>query len=112
MANNDEVTQLTALVREPFELGAVEPPVSEEALVALLAERIGEMLERQPEYLMSMLYRLDVLEEKIGPVMHPMAPEPANIGLARLVLERQRQRMETKRNIKPEPLGDWKDWEW
>ncbi|MBX2892923.1 MAG: hypothetical protein KF734_18580 [Saprospiraceae bacterium] len=102
--------QASALVREPFELEAV--PDSEEELIALLAERIAEMLERQPEYLMSMLYRLDVLEKKIVPVMRPDAPEPANWGLARLVLERQKERLETKRTVKIEPLEDMKDWEW
>ena len=107
---NDETARLAALVREPFELTPAEQPASEEALLALLAERIGEMLERRPESLMSLLYRLDVLEKKILPVMHPLAPEPANVGLARLVLERQKQRMATKRDIKTEPLEDWKDW--
>lgn len=106
------MARLTSLVKEPFELTGVEPPVSEELLLAILAERIGEMLERRPEYLMSLLYRLDVLEEKIHPAMHPMAPEPAHIGLARLVLERQKQRAETKRSVKTEPLEDWQDWAW
>ncbi|MCW5923956.1 MAG: hypothetical protein KIS77_16560 [Saprospiraceae bacterium] len=102
--------QASALVREPFEMETV--PDSEEELIALLAERIAEMLERQPEYLMSMLYRLDVLEKKIVPVMRPDAPEPANWGLARLVLERQKERLETKRTVKIEPLEGMKDWEW
>jgi len=43
-------------------------------------------------------------------VMHPAAPEPAPMGLARLVLERQLQRVETKRTIKPAPLDDWEEW--
>ncbi len=112
-AGKDEtIAHLAALVREPFELTGAEPPVSEEVLLAMLAERIGEMLERRPEYLMSLLYRLDVLEEKIRPAMHPLAPEPTHIGLARLVLERQMQRAETKRSVKTEPLEDWKDWAW
>lgn len=109
---HDTLQQTSALVREPFELENTAPPGSEEELLAILAERIAEMLERRPEYLMSLLYRLDVLEEKIHPAMRPDAPEPANWGLARLVLERQKQRAETKRTIKPEPLEGLKDWEW
>ena len=93
--SDENLKQTSALVREPFELESV--PASEEELLALLAERIAEMLERRPEYLMSLLYRLDVLEKKIVPVMRPDAPEPANVGLARLVLERQKERAETKR---------------
>ena len=61
---------------------------------------------------MSMLYRLDVEERKILPVMHPGAPEPPHIGLARLVIERQKQRVETKRSIKTQPLEGMDDWAW
>lgn len=115
-STNDQQPMVNAdvseLLREPFELTPTQPAVSEAELLALLSERIAEMLERRPEYLMSLLYRLDVLEEKIHPAMHPLAPEPANVGLARLVLERQKQRAATKRDVKPEPLDDWKDWAW
>ncbi len=109
---DDILAQTTALVRAPFELENAAEPASEEELLALIAERIADLLEHQPEYLMSLLYRLDVLEKKIVPVMHPGAPEPANVGLARLVLERQKQRLETKRTIKPAPLKDMEGWEW
>ena len=111
MMTDDLLQQTTALMREPFELTGASPE-SEEELLALLADRIAELLETQPEYLMSMLYRLDVLEKKIHPVMRPDAPEPANWGLARLVLERQKQRAETKRTVKPAPLKDMEGWEW
>lgn len=104
--------QTADLIRAPFELEATPPPADEAELLAILAERIEEMLLNRPDYLMSLLYRLDVLEEKIRPVIHPNAPEPAHIGLARLVLERQKQRVETKQNIKPDPLEGLEGWEW
>ncbi len=107
---NDILHQASALIRGPFELETT--PDSEEELLAVLADRIAEMLERRPAYLMSMLYRLDVLEEKIHPVMRPDAPEPANWGLARLVLERQKQRIETKKTVRPKPLEGLEGWEW
>jgi hypothetical protein len=113
--NNHMVTNdvMANAIRGPFELALSETPGSEEELVQLLAERIAVMLEREPDHLMSLLYRLDVLEKKIVPVMHPLAPEPAHIGLARLVLERQKQRMETKRTVKTAELDEkWKDWAW
>jgi len=110
--SDDTLKQTSALVLAPFELQNATPPGSEEELLSLLANRIAEMLEKQPEYLMSLLYRLDVLEEKIHPVMRHDAPEPANWGLARLVLERQKQRAETKRTVKPEPLEGMDDWAW
>lgn len=110
--SDNALEQTTALVRAPFELESAPPPTNEAELLALLAERIEAMLINRQDYLMSLLYRLDVLEEKIRPVMHPNAPEPPHIGLARLVLERQKQRAETKLNIKPEPLEGLEGWEW
>ncbi len=112
MAKMTVLEQTTTLVNESFEMGIVEMPDSEEALLLVLSARIEEMLGQKPEFLMSLLYRLDVLEVKIKPVMHPLAPEPAHIGLARLVLERQKQRAETKKSIITKPLQDAEDWNW
>ena len=110
--SDNALEQTTALIRTPFELESAPAPADEAELLALLAERIEEMLQRRPDYLMSLLYRLDVLEEKIRPVIHPSALEPPHVGLARLVLERQKQRAETKLNIKPDPLEGLEGWEW
>jgi len=99
--------ETTALIAQPFELNLTKVHNTEAALLVLLAERIAEMLEQQPEYLMSLLYRMDVLEKKIIPVLAAGAPEPPHIGLARLVLERQKQKAETKKSIKVEPLEGW-----
>ena len=110
--SDNTLAQTTALIRAPFELEAGPPPADEAELLALLAARIEEMLIHRQDSLMSLLYRLDVLEEKIRPVMHPNAPEPPHIGLARLVLERQKQRIETKLKIKPDPLEGMEGWEW
>ncbi|MFZ4475721.1 MAG: hypothetical protein ACOYPR_11045 [Saprospiraceae bacterium] len=106
--DNVALQQTSQLIKGDFELSSA--PESEAALLDMLADRIDQMLATQPEYLMSMLYRMDVLEHKINRVMHPAAPEPAPMGLARLVLERQLQRVETKRTIKPAPLDDWEEW--
>jgi len=87
--------------------------MDEAALLALVAERVAELLECQPEYLMSLLYRLDVLEEKIVPVMRGQSTEPIPQALARLILERQKQRLETRRTVKPRPTDEATDeWAW
>lgn len=111
MEQNEIIRETANLIEGPFELTA-QTAYSEDDLVAALANRIAEMLEKQPEQLMSLLYRLDVLESKIIPVMRPDAPEPANIGLARLVVERQKQRIETKKNTKIDPLEGMDEWKW
>ena len=111
MEQNEIIQETAQLIKGPFDLTG-KTVYSEDDLVAALADRIADMLEKQPEQLMSLLYRLDVLESKIVPVMRPDAPEPANIGLARLVVERQKQRIETKKNTRIDPLEDMDDWKW
>jgi len=59
---------------------------------------------------MSLCYTLDVSEGLVAQAFHPNAPEPANLGLARLLYARQCRRLETKRTIKPEPLDDEDAW--
>ena len=105
------IHETAALIQGSFEMSK-KPEINEEDLIRALSERIADMLEKEPEQLMSALYRLDVLEEKIHPVMRPDAPEPANIGLARLVVERQKQRVSTKANVKVPPLEGMEGWEW
>jgi hypothetical protein len=88
------------------------PSLTEAELLALLTERVTTLLEQQPELLMSLLYRMDVEESAILKAMHPNATDLAHIGLAKLVLERQKQRSATKKSVNVEPLDDWKDWNW
>jgi hypothetical protein len=107
---NETLQETSALIRGPFELEPGQEPATEAELLAFLSDRVEDMLAHRPEYLMSLLYRLDVLEPKINKALHPGAPDPPHIGLAKLVLERQLQRVETKRTVKPAPLQDWEEW--
>lgn len=86
------------LIISEFELESPSAgPASEEALFELLCDRISYLIEHNMEYLMSLLYRNDVLEHKIHDALSPGNPEPANVALAKLVMERQHQRLETKK---------------
>ncbi len=86
------------LIIKEFELTSPDADApSEEALFDMLCDRISYLIEHNMEYLMSLLYRNDVLERKIYDALSPMNPEPANIALAKLVMERQRQRLATKK---------------
>lgn len=83
---------------------------TEEELLNLLTERVDYMIEHQLDMLLSLMYRLDIDEHKIQIALLPNAPEPANVGLARLILERQKQRAFTKLNYRsPEIVDEWED---
>lgn len=77
--------------------------LSEQDLYVAIRDRVEYFLEHNPELLMSYLYRLDVLEEKINAVLSPTSPVPPLEGLSRLILERQKERIATKKKFKSDP---------
>ena len=77
--------------------------LSESDLYKAIRERVEYLLENNSELLMSYLYRLDVLEVKINAVLSPNAVVAPIDGLARLILERQKERIATKQKYKSDP---------
>ena len=105
-----EFALTSTLIIQDFELESKEEEtLTEEELFRLLADQIAYMIEYRLEFLLSLMYRLDIDEQKVNDALAPFAPEVANIGLARLVLERQKQRVHSKMNDKQEEKLD-DDW--
>lgn len=77
--------------------------LSESDLYNAIKSRVEYLLETSPDLLMSYLYRLDVLEVKINAVLAPDSPVAPIEGLSRLILERQKERIATKRKFKSDP---------
>ena len=85
------------IILRDFEIETTtEEQPSEEELFQLLCDRIGWMIEYSMDNLMSLLYRNDILEHKIHFALSPFEKDPANVALAKLVMARQKERMETK----------------
>lgn len=103
---------VTAVIIRTFEIENHKEAtkIGEEELFKILAEQIDYMISYRLEHLFSLLYRMDVKEELVRAALLPGAPEPANVGIARLVLDRQKQRNFTKATIKPSRLDD--EWDW
>jgi hypothetical protein len=97
------------LIVQDFELAAPQEEMTEEEFFNFLSDHIAYLIENRLEYLLSLMYRLDVSEAKVHWALSPFAPEPANIGIARLVLERQKQRVATKQFYKQERPDDLDD---
>lgn len=93
----DDPLDITLRDLSPAELETID----EKELIAMLAKRVAEMLDHEPGLLFSTLYRLDVLEHKINAVLKS-GEDPA-AGLARLIVERQKEKLETRSRWK-------KDW--
>ncbi|HHH50035.1 MAG TPA: hypothetical protein ENK52_03545 [Saprospiraceae bacterium] len=98
-----------SLIARDFEIEIGEESMTDEQLFDLLADHIAYMIEYRIDFLLSLMYRLDVSERKINQALSPAAPDPANIGLAKLVIERQKQRIFTKKHYKQADLKDWDD---
>ncbi|MCI5082650.1 MAG: hypothetical protein MRY78_13205 [Saprospiraceae bacterium] len=94
------------LIIRDFEIEKTPEKLTEEELFNLLANQIAYMIEYRLEFLLSLMYRLDINESKVNEVLHPAAEDPANIGLAKLVWNRQKQRAFTKRFYKQDKLDD------
>jgi len=89
-----------------FEMEGRNDNPSEEELFEMLCDQIAYMIEYRMEFLLSLLYRNDILEHKISFALSPHCPDAANVALAKLVMERQRQRIATKASIEVLPIKD------
>lgn len=105
----EDLQQTVELIARDFELQSVEETLTEEDLLHLLADQVAYMIDYKLEVLLSLMYRLDIDENKVNAALLPSAPEPANIGIARLVLERQKQRAFTKKYYKQESNWNWEE---
>jgi len=79
----------------------------EKLIVEAIRLRVAEMLEKQPELLFSYMYRLDVEEVVIKAALSKTNPNPPDKSLAALIWERQKKRIEFKKQFKVDPIEGW-----
>jgi len=89
------------------ELGAAEERASDALMIEEISVRVADMLDKKPELLMSYLYRLDIEESKINHALKMSNVILAPKALAELIWERQKQRLETKKKYKQDPIEGW-----
>lgn len=96
------------LIISSFEIeGADADGVSEDELLNILTQQVAYLMDRRLDYLLSLLYRLDILEPKIKAVLYNQEIiEPAR-GLAQLIMDRQKERVATRAKYKTEGDGSW-----
>lgn len=99
------IQQTSQLIARDLGLELGEEPITEQELFDLVANEVAYMLEHRLETLFSLLYRLDVSEEQTRKALSPESEESPNIYIARLIIERQKQRIFTKQHYK-QPKSD------
>ena len=89
--------ETTALIIRDLNLATPSPIATEVDLLDYLSDVVAYMIEHKLDLLMSSLYRLDIDEKKINQALLPGQHDTANVALAKLIIERQKKRIETKR---------------
>jgi hypothetical protein len=82
---------------------------SEEAFIELIAQRVAELMESNMELFINHLYRMDVDEKKVNQILlhSEYADESVYKIFARLIYQRQKERLETRKKYKRDPDDFW-----
>jgi plasmid maintenance system antidote protein VapI len=83
--------------------------VSEEEIIAKLADKIVQVLERGPETFFQLMYRLDISEKKLNAILQD---ENVPLKIARLVYDRQLQKVESRLTNKTKIQDDDPELKW
>jgi hypothetical protein len=111
--NTDQHAAVLAMLQRDLGIDSIQLPPDEDievALLSIVSAKVGELMTYDLDFLLSMLYRLDVLEEKIKAALK--SGEATHIALARIIIARQKLRYASKQNsFKPLP-DDMQDLAW
>ncbi len=98
--SSNQFDETRSLIIRDFGLDIPGEGMDEAGLFQILADAVAYMIEHKIDFLMSLMYRLDVLEPDINHALSPFCIDPANIALAKLIMARQKQRVQTKLEYK------------
>ncbi len=80
---------------------------NENQVLEMIRDRVNELLEKDPELLMSYLYRLDILEVDLKKVLSKDSGIPISEGFSQLIFKRQLERVATKKKYRQDPIEGW-----
>jgi len=112
MEQHEFSKKTTDLVIKDFQMDALEEGMTEQQLLDALANQIAYFIEHRMDFLLSLMYRLDIPEAKVNFALSPEHPLPPNMALAKLVLDRQKERVNTKIVYKQQELDLDEELEW
>jgi hypothetical protein len=87
------------------------PVGAEEVLEAALAEKINELIRGNFDQLLQLLYRIDINEQRLRRLLVDNEGEDAGKIIARLIMERQWEKMESRRRFRQDKTTDEQDGE-
>ncbi|MBX7155840.1 MAG: hypothetical protein U0Y96_03840 [Candidatus Kapaibacterium sp.] len=96
MDSNNPSTEALALAYHSLTESDTEIMVADNELHERITERVVELLTKNPERLMSILYRIDVNEQRINDVMKNAPIGGIASRISELIIERMQQKVETR----------------
>jgi hypothetical protein len=100
--NPNELTTALEFIRKDLSLPESSLNRSEipglDELHQILTGTIGELLDKDFNRLLNILYRIDISESRVAKALHTEDPGNVASELARLVIERELQKVETRRS--------------
>ena len=101
----DLIFETGKLVNKDFEL-AESDFISEEDLERALSAVIHRMIDHDLEKLFSILYRLDVNEQKVHTALRKNNDIAPHIAIAKLIIKRHKEKLESRLKYKPDKDDD------
>ena len=96
---NNDSQEVFDIVSGNFELQK-QDVLSYEELHYILSQRIRELLEKNVEKLVHILYRIDVNQKKTDDIFNNLSKDDIALLLTDAVIERQLQKVHTRRKYK------------
>lgn len=102
------ITETAIALRDDWQLQLPEI-MSEEAILKLLAEKIVPIIQKGPDAFFQLMYRLDISEKKLTAILHE---KDVAHKIARLIYDRQLQKIKSRLENKTKPEDDDPDLKW
>lgn len=85
----------------------VEEAKDEAALLKLIALYVQELIDRDFDKLLHTLYRIDIADYKVKRAVEHSAPGDAPNVIAKLILDREKEKIATREKYKSKDGDDW-----
>lgn len=108
--NSEMLNEVLTNISKDLEIEVNKTEISEEELLLAIAARVADLIDRDAGLLFSYLYRLDISEENLNKVFHTPSDDPIAYRIAKLILNRQKARIDSKKKYKSDLKLD--GWEW
>ncbi len=91
-----------SLITKDFQLPEMKEGFSEEKALDVLTKAISQMMDRNLERLLQVCYRIDLAENRLKQILHESEPDCMASDLAKVLWERQKQKVEIRRRYSAE----------